>query len=279
MKKINGYYFLLVLVVAVSSAGCYKLQKDYEYKKSEIDPHYNMTVKEFINLRGKAGVGSDTALKWMQLGIEYAGIDWAEYEKPGRTYILLHTDGIRTLTSGRTTAGFFFDYPVVVKDATGNVIKSKIDPTLDSLRPALTWNEYPKEFVKNYFLYLIVQGEYGFDNLGVNNTTVQTLLPAGATALPKETKLSWVLTKNTPNPDPTSATTIVLVNNGSGASGFDPEGKMNLKLGNNDQSPIVVNDRTNDRTAGYYFTNGRAHVFPNTNSSSRSVVPFRYSWQ
>jgi len=83
--------------------------------------------------------------------------------------------------------------------------------------------------------------------------------------------LSWVVTKTTPNPDPTLATSITL--NPGGGTGFDPEGKINLKIGNNDQSPIVVNDRTNDRTAGFYFSNGRVHVYDKT------IHPFRYSWQ
>jgi len=264
-----------ILIAAVMLSGCYKLQKDYKYIKSEIDPHYDMTVKQYMLSRGTAGVGSDTIFKWMQLGIEYAGIDMAEYEKPGRTFILLHNTAIRTLgtsgaTNGKTTGGFFFDHPVIVKDANGNPIKSKIEPSFDSTRPAMFWNEYSKEFVKNYLLYMIIQGEYGFDNIGIDNVSVQTLLPAGTVASNKDSRLSWVVTKTTPNPDPTSATSIKIAS--SGGTGFDPEGKMNLKIGNNDQSPIVINDRTNDRTAGFYFTNGRAHVYDKT------IHPFRYSW-
>ncbi len=262
-------------------SGCYKLQSDYKYVKSEIDPHYNMTVKDFIISRGINGVGSDTIFKWMQLGIQYAGIDMAEYEKPGRTYILLHTDAIRRLSSGKTTGGFFFDYPIIVKDSSGNPIKSKLDNSMDSTRPALYWTEYPKEFVKNLLLYMIVQGEYGFDNLQITDTAVQTLLPAGATASPKDSKLAWVVTKTTPNPDVTLSAAITFIANGSGGTGFDPEGKMNLKIANNDASPIVMNDRSWDRSAGYYFTNGRAHVFCSTSSSAPTsgIHPFRYSWQ
>lgn len=269
MKQIK-IFSALVLVAALMLSGCYKRQKDFNYVKSEIDPHYNMTAKDYFLSRGTAGVGADTIFKWMQLGIEYAGIDLSEYEKPGRTFILLHNNAIRTLSSGKTNGGFFFDYPIVVKDANGNPIKSKIDATLDSLRPALYWTDYSKDFVKNYFLYLIIQGEYGFDNLGINNTTVQTLLPPGTTVSNKDSKLSWVVTKTSPNPDPTLLTSIAFAP-GAG-TGFDPEGKMNLKIANNDQSPIVVNDRTSDRTAGFYFTNGRAHVYDKT------VHPFRYSY-
>ena len=271
MKKMNFYNFFILLMIGVGMSGCYKLQKDFQYKPSVIDPHYNMTTKEFLLSKGTAGVGGDTIFKWMQFGIEYAGIDMAEYEKPGRTFILLHTNAIRTLTSGKVTGGFFFDYPIVVEDASGNIIKSKIDATLDSTRPAVAWNEYSQQFVKNYFLYLILQGEYGFDNLTVNNTSVQTLLPPGTKASPNDSRLAWVITKTTPNPDPAAASSITLVPN-SDNGGFDPEGKMNLKLINDQNSPLNINDRSNNRTAGFYFTNGQAHVY------DRTIHPFRYSY-
>jgi hypothetical protein len=191
---------------------------------------------------------------------------------------MLHTDAIRRLTSNKVTAGFFFDYPIVVKDGAGVPIKSKIDPTLDSTRPATAWNEYSQQTVKNLFLYLIITGEYGFDNLAVANKAVQTLLPAGTIADPKDSKLGWVVNKTSPNPDATAITSITF--NPTGGTGFDPEGKMNLRIGNTDVSPIVMNDRSWDRTAGYYFTNGRAHVFSSTSSSAptTSLHPFRYSY-
>ncbi|HEV8286460.1 MAG TPA: hypothetical protein VGQ09_19260 [Chitinophagaceae bacterium] len=275
MKKLNFLSILIFLALAHFLSGCYKLQTDYNYVKSTLDPHINMTAKDFMNSRGKGGVGSDTIFKWMQLGIEYAGIDMAEYEKPGRTFIFLTNSSIRT-TSGsgaslKVTGGFFFDFPIIAKDASGNVIKSKIDPTLDSTRPALQWSEYSKETVKNYLLYFIIDGVYGFDNLGAVNQSVPTLLPAGAAVSKTDSKLSWVITKTTPNPN-LSATTSFVLSPTLGTGGFDPEGKMNLKLANTQDAPIVLNDRVNDRTAGYIATNGQIHVFGAT------LFPFRYSW-
>lgn len=276
MKKLNIYSLSFILLVAIGLSGCYKLQKDYNYKPFTLDPHINITAKEFMNSRGKAGVGADTVFKWMQLGIEYAGIDMAEYEKMGRTFIFLHNSAIR-VTSGsgatlKVTGGFFFDYPVVAKDAAGNVIKSVVDPTMDSLRVPFQWNEYPQQFVKNYFLYLILQGEYSFENLAVSNTSIQTLLPPATVAARGDSKLSWVVTKTTPNPDPAFATNITLIPNGGG-TGFDPEGKINLKLLNNQDAPISLNDRVSDRTAGYFATNGKVHVYDKT------IPAFRYSYQ
>ncbi|WP_315814702.1 hypothetical protein [Paraflavitalea speifideaquila] len=64
-----------------------------------------------------------------------------------------------------------------MKDGAGVPIKSVVNPAFDSTRPAVAWQEYSRETVKNLLLYLMIQGEYGFDNLTINNTTVTTLLP------------------------------------------------------------------------------------------------------
>ncbi|HEY0680532.1 MAG TPA: hypothetical protein VGD17_19760 [Chitinophagaceae bacterium] len=275
MKNIFKYQFILLMLAAVCFSSCYKLQEHYDYEPFTLDPNINMPAKQFLLSRGAAGAGSDTIFKWMQLGIEYAGMDLAEYEKPGRTFIFLHNNSIRTTTGSgatlRVTGGFFFDYPIVVKDSAGNRIKSKIDPTQDSTRPAMFWNEYPKELVKNYFSYLILQGEYSFENLTVANTSIQTLLAPGTIANPNDSKLGWVITKKDPNPDAALATSISF--NPAGGGGFDPEGKMNLKLVNNQNAPINLNDRVDDRSAGYFATNGKIHVY------DRTIPPFRYSYQ
>ncbi|HEX7903907.1 MAG TPA: hypothetical protein VF487_08520 [Chitinophagaceae bacterium] len=274
MKKITIYHLSFILLAAISLSGCYKLQKDYNYNGWVLDPHINISAKDFLLSRGTAGVGGDTIFKWMQLGLEYSEFDMTEFEKPGRTYIFLHNSAIRT-TSGsgsslKVTGGFFFDYPVPVFDGTGQPIKSKLDATQDSLRPAFAWNEYPKQFVKNYFLYLILQGEYSFENLTVANTSIQTLLPAGAVADPKESKLGWVIVKPTPNPDAALASSIYF--DKTIGKGFDPEGKINLKLVNSQDAPIMINDRVNDRSAGYFATNGKVHVYDKT------IGTFRYSY-
>src|SRR5438067_10129421 len=95
MKKLTIYHFFFIVLAVIFFSGCYKLQKDYKYNAFTLDPNINMTAKDFLLSRGTAGVGSDTIFKWMQLGIEYAGIDLAEYEKPERTYIFLHNTAIR----------------------------------------------------------------------------------------------------------------------------------------------------------------------------------------
>lgn len=278
MKKYRLYTILVLVLAAFFVSGCYKLQKDYDYKPQEIDPHYDITVKQFIQQKGTAAANNDTSLKWMQKAIEYSGMDWAEYEKPGRTFILWHNDAVRRLTSGKVTAGFFFDYQVVVKDAMGVPIKSILIPTVDSTRPANDWTDYSKTTVKNLLLYMIVEGEFGFDNLPITNIAAKTMLPVGTKADPQESRLGWVVTKLTPNPDNSLAALYTLAP-GLG-TGFDPESKMNLRIGNTDVSPIIINDRMVDRTAGFFFTNGRAHVFVSTASGvpTTGIHPFRYSY-
>jgi len=274
MKKLTIYQFVFALLAGIMLSSCYKLQKDYQYNPATLDPHINMTAMRFMDSRGIAGVGSDTIFKLMEQGIQYAGIDTTEYTTAGRTYIFLHNSAIRTSTgSGATfkvTGGFFYDYPIVVKDAQGVVIKSKIDPTADSMRPAVSWNEYPQAMVKNYLLYLILQGDYTFENLSVTNTGIQTLLPAGAKVDPKDSKLGWVVTKTSPNPDVSAATAITF--NATAGTGFDPDGKINLKLFNGQNGQMTLNDRVDDRSAGYFATNGKVHVYDKT------IPPFRYSY-
>src|SRR4051812_33553500 len=83
MKKQVIKIFCGLMCLIVVATGCYKMQKDYDYKKVTIDPHYNMTAKQYLFSRDTFAVGgiNDTILRWMRKGIEYAGIDWAEYEK------------------------------------------------------------------------------------------------------------------------------------------------------------------------------------------------------
>jgi hypothetical protein len=194
---------------------------------------------------------NDTVFRWMKMGLDYAGIDLAEYEKPGRTFIFLHNDAIKVwnATTKKVTGGFFFTFPIVDKDANGNPI---VDPVTSAIKthPAEKWSDYSKETVKNYFLYLIGEGEFNFEQLNNLNQTVQSLMPAGMVAT-NESILGYLTLSD-------------------GSKGLDIEGKFNLKILNgSDQAPIVFNDKTNDRSAGYIADNGIVHVFGAT------VVPFR----
>ncbi|WP_315814703.1 hypothetical protein [Paraflavitalea speifideaquila] len=82
MKRSNPYIACLLLLTAFSMTGCYKLQTDYKYQPKEADPKVNMTVKDYILSRGTSAPNNDTIFKWMQMAIEYSGIDITEYENP-----------------------------------------------------------------------------------------------------------------------------------------------------------------------------------------------------
>lgn len=235
-------------MVAVGQTGCVKIfglepQKDYDYHGQILDNNINVTARKFLEDRasgtGIATSATDTIFKVMKAGLDYAGIDLTEFEKADRTYLFLTNDAIRVITSKTTagvttytiTAGLWFDFPIV----------TSVNPTtgVPVTRPATKWTDYPKDDVKNYFLYLIGQGRYNFYDLDANNKAIQSLLPAG-TVLSKTSMLGYF---------------------GNGR-GFDQEGKFYLKLLNNsDQTPVVHNNRTNDRSGGYVATNGIIHVF------------------
>src|SRR5690606_28571039 len=107
--------------------------------------------------------------------------------------------------------------------------------------------DYPKQEVRNYFIYTIALGEYNYDKLNDAMAVAQRLLPPNKLA---------------------SQTTVLGCMNDD--KGFDQEGKMHLKLVmNNDFAPIQINDKVNNRTGGYITTNGIVHVFGAT------VLPFR----
>ncbi|WP_017258101.1 hypothetical protein [Pedobacter arcticus] len=219
------------------------LQKKYEYKHDTLDPNINITARQFLEDRSYGVTPADTVFKWMRKGLEYAEIDLAEYEKPGRTFFFLHNEGVRVISGGKVTAGLWFDFPIV----------TSVNPTtgVPVTRPATKWEDYPKQDVKNYFLYLITEGDYNFDKLTITNKAVQTLLP--------------------PNQIASKQSYLGFLNDGKG---FDQEGKMNLKLvNNNDLAPIQINDKTNDRSGGYIATNGIVHVYGM--KSHYTIYPFR----
>lgn len=261
MKKRTLFHAKLILLsgLAFLVGSCslvgLDMQEDYDYNKQTLDPHINITAKQFLENRSYGSVPNDTVFKWMRKGLEYAEIDLAEYEKPGRTFLFLHNEGVRVLETKKgvtkTIAGLWFDFPIVEKDANGNPIFLDANKTIPKTRPATKWEDYPKADVRNYFLYLILQGDYNFDKLTIVNTAAQTLLPPNTTA--------------------TKTSLLGYLNQGKG---FDQEGKMNLKLvNNNDLAPIEINDKTYNRSGGYIATNGVVHVYGM--KSHYTIYPFR----
>lgn len=272
MKKLYIFLACILGVSVISSCSMFglDLQEDYDYHASTLDPHINKSVRQYLEDRGKTPVvANDTIFKWMQLGLEYAGLDLAEYEKTGRTFILLSNNSIRVrnASTGAVTAGMWFDFPVMEKNPDGSQ-KFAADGVTPVTHPARSWDEYSKETVKNYFLYLMFEGQFSFDNAKIDNTTFQTLLPSGAAAT-RESKLGYAVASVTPNYSAAGAR-ILTYDYVNGGNGFDPEGKINMKILNSDYSPLQINDQTTVATAGIIATNGIIHV------CAATVYPWRY---
>ncbi|MBW4888566.1 hypothetical protein KXQ82_02520 [Mucilaginibacter sp. HMF5004] len=285
MKKINIIISsLCILALASCKIGGLEMQKDFQYVSgNELHGEINKTASQYLQDRGKTPIiPNDTVFKYMQLGLEYAGIDLAEYTKPGRTYIFLSNNSIRVLptttvtvngkpvvttTSNIPTAGFWFDFPIMDKNPDGTQ-KFAADGVTPVTHPAKAWSDYSVATVRNYFLYLIGQADVGFNNANYVNTSLASLLPAGAVA-GKESKMGYLVVNSTPMLNASGARVLVY-NYTTGGNGFDLEGKFNIKFGSGDFTPLVINDNTNVATGGLIATNGQIHVCATT------VYPSRY---
>ncbi len=168
----NGVWLLLMTALASCTLAGLDMQEDWDFKPHTADPHTNKTCWDFMQYRNQPG--QDSVFDLMLKGIAYAGIDPSEYTKTSRTFILLHRDAIlRVDASGVAFNDCYFGrYLVPDRDAQGN-------PIPGVMRPAKSWEEYPKATVKNFLLYLIVEGEHNFGSISTENDTVKTLLPLG----------------------------------------------------------------------------------------------------
>jgi hypothetical protein len=275
MKKIH--IFLTAGIFCASILGSCKvggleLQENYEYKPGKtVNPNLNKSALQYLRDRGKTPlIANDTVFKYMQLGLEYAGIDPAEYEKAGRTFIFLSNNAIRQFPVGNTAgSGFWYTFPILEKNPDGTQ-KYATDGVTPVTHPATSWNEYSPATVRNYFLYLIGQGDLGFNNLNNVNQSLTSILPVGTVA-GKESTLGYLVVNAQPALNTSGARTLVFDYSANNTGkGFDLESKFNLKQTNTDFSPMVLNDANNVTTGGLIATNGQIHVM------STTAVPSRY---
>ncbi|MDR6941134.1 fasciclin domain-containing protein [Mucilaginibacter pocheonensis] len=168
MKKIEqaGLWFafagFLISVASCNLAGL-KMQENADYHPYVLDPHIDKTTWQFIKDRSYNFAAKDTIFKLMRQAIEYSGIDTNLYIKTNCTFILLHNDAIFRTTLVNSV-------PTITDDCYWGKY-------LVNGKPGTKWSDYPKEQVKNYLLYLIVQGAYSFNNLTPTNVTATTLQP------------------------------------------------------------------------------------------------------
>ncbi|GAA0538309.1 fasciclin domain-containing protein [Chitinophaga japonensis] len=218
----NCWLLMVMTGLSACTLAGLDVQEDWDFTPHVADPHTNKTVWAFMQDRNQPG--QDSVFNLMLQGIAYAGLDSTMYTQTGKTFILLHRDAILRLDNRNrvTTDCYFGRYVVPDRDSSGNPIPGKT-------RAAQSWTEYPKEQVKNFLLYLVVEGERSFGSIGVENDTVKTLLPPGTDTL-------------------------------------NPQGIMTLKVTNDRDSKLKINDFLNTvrsttvRTAGLLNTNGPAHV-------------------
>ena len=106
------------------------------------------------------------------------------------------------------------------------------------------WSDYPKEFVKAYLQYLIIEGVQDHYTLPpIDPVEVKTLAPAGSfDTLPTGITLNPAIL-NYANPKSTMEISV-----------------LNSSPGNQSDYPIQLNQNRNARTSSILATNGSIHV-------------------
>lgn len=194
-------FFVVIAILAVLVPGCKKffglsLQTDASYTPYLLNPNLNMSAWQYLRYRSgydttNPNWRTDTVFRLMYQAVLYSGIDTSEYTKPNRTFVFLHNLAVQTFNA---------TVPVTVSnDCYWGYYQ------VDSL-PATAWSQYTPAQVKAWLQYLIVQGEYNFNNLTPNAVTVNTLLPQGADSLNPQSIM--VLSRND---DPSSGS--IMINN------------------------------------------------------------------
>jgi hypothetical protein len=203
MKRIFYTKVLLALIfsAALFSTGCAKLKLQTSFQRSAdtLDAHINKTAWQYMLSRSS---GSDTTFKTMHDAIIYSGIDTNLYVQPGNTFFFLNA----------------------------NACKSVWNNILINGKKATSFRSYSKSDLKNYFLYLIVQGTYTHYNLPITPVTVQTMAPAGTYTANSPTftiPLAGGLGTGTPIPANPNSTMTLFV--------------LDALIGNAASYPIVVN--------------------------------------
>lgn len=172
-------YIISIFLFTVIFTGCKKfaglpLQENVEHHVSTIDPHIKMSAWDFLKSRALGTSDfKDSVFYRMYQGIVYSGIDTLEYTKSGRTFIFLHNDAVLRKSGNTTTTDSYFGRYKV-----NNAVATK-------------WENYPKEQVKNYLLSLIANGEYSFENVGVDVVYTTTLMPLGYDSLNVESLITF----------------------------------------------------------------------------------------
>jgi len=161
MKKIKNIIVMLVVLssAAIIMPGCMKLQKNFTRSTTDtLNANLNKTAWAYLKSRAyQNATPGDTIFRRMYDAIIYSGIDTNLYTAPNKTYIFFTNTMVTTKTTGLWAA--------VLTSAN---------------KAATSWKSYTAADVKNYLLYLILDGQYSHYNLpNINSVNAVTLAPAG----------------------------------------------------------------------------------------------------
>jgi hypothetical protein len=224
MKRINLLYTapFIVMAIVILASGCtlFGLKKQTDNNRptnvDTIDAHLNMTAWAYIKSRGlQSHTKNDTPLALLQRAIIYSGIDTNEYIKPNRTFVCPNAASCKLVWSTFQTS---------------------------AAKAATKWQDYAKDDVKNYLLYLILNAQYSHYNLTYSDATAQTLAPAGTySAMPNGFRI--VNLAAFPNPK-----SIMLIR------------VQNASPSNTSDYPLAINASINVTTSDLLATNGVVQV-------------------
>jgi hypothetical protein len=181
MKQQIIYSTIFIGLLMIGITGCKKiaglrLQENTDHPTAILDAHINKTAWQYLKERSVLSA-TDTIFKRMYEAIVYSGIDTALYLQTGQTFIFLHNDAVFRTATPQPTDNYWSRYKVG-----GQIPKS--------------WSAYTPQQVKNWLLYLIVKGEYSYDNIGPENLVAKTLLPEGADAANPTSLMYFVLSND-----------------------------------------------------------------------------------
>jgi hypothetical protein len=221
MKNIKTLITAFLIVTgAIWISGCEKLkmQKDFDRSTTDtLDAHINKTAWAYLKSRAY-GSNTDTVFRRMYDAVIYSGIDTNLYTQQNKTYLFYTNAAVTTAKTG-LWASYLTSGKVAAK----------------------SFKDYNAADLKNYLLYLIIDGQYSHYNLPTSDVEVKTLAPAGVFNTNFTGFIIPAFTANNPN------------------------STMKLKVldaspGNQSDYPIQINSTYNVYSSDYLATNGVLQV-------------------
>lgn len=203
--------------LSLSSCGKLKLQKDFNRKTDTLDAHVYKDAWAYLKSRAY-GSKTDTVFRRMYDAIIASGIDTGLYMQQNKTYLFYTNAAVTTAKTGVWAA-----YLTAQKKA------------------AKSFKDYNAADLKNYLLFLILNGQYSHYNLPLTDVEIQTMAPQGIFNTNFTGFILPAFNANNPN------STIKLK-------------VLNASAGNTSDYPIQINGTTNVYSSDYLATNGVIQV-------------------